>query len=292
MARLFDKCGGYRALHSFSYATLIHLEAIAFCKRFIPYQKDPLGKTSGQMIGAARSGRQNIIEGSERAATSKETEIKLTDVARASLGELLGDFEIYLMEHGAIPWSRSSEEHRKLSAILLEPFSHTNDEMHDYWVYFRSQRVRFSEWLDETDSIVMANALIVLIQRAMAVLSDQVRRLGEDFEQQGGFRERMSQRRIEVRDAAMAPDAPKCPECEKPMRLRKAKTGKYTGESFWGVFGLSRVQRNPFGGGCRTSDARCMRKVPRGVEDSVWNVDAGLETQDSGEMMLSEFLSG
>lgn len=58
MARLFDKCGGYRALHSFSYATLTYLETIAFCNRFIPYQKDPLGKTSGQMIGAARSGRQ------------------------------------------------------------------------------------------------------------------------------------------------------------------------------------------------------------------------------------------
>ena len=60
--RLFDKSGGYRRLHTFTYATVIHLETISFCKRFIPWQEDSLGKTSGQMIGAARSGRQNIIE--------------------------------------------------------------------------------------------------------------------------------------------------------------------------------------------------------------------------------------
>ena len=102
--QLFDKHGGYRKLHTFTFATMIHLETIKFCKRFIPWQQDQLGKTAGQMIGAARSGRQNIIEGSERASTSKETEIKLTDVARASLAELLGDFEIFLAErkfHGA-----------------------------------------------------------------------------------------------------------------------------------------------------------------------------------------------
>ena len=81
MPSLFDKSGGYRRLHSFTFATMIHLETIRFCKRFIPCQDDPLGKTAGQMIGAARSGRQNIIEGSGRAATSKETEIKLTVVA-------------------------------------------------------------------------------------------------------------------------------------------------------------------------------------------------------------------
>ncbi len=237
MTRLFDKCGGYRALHSFTYATLVHLGTISFCKRFISYRDDPLGKTSGQMIGAARSGRQNIIEGSERAATSKETEIKLTDVARASLGELLGDLEIYLAERGDLPWSRSSEPYRKLAAIQLEPFAHTDDELHDYWVYFGAQRTKFAEWLDSADGSAVANTLIVLIQRAMAMLSGQVRRLGEDFQRQGGFRERMHQCRTEARDAVAAPDAPVCPDCGKPMRLRKAKTGEHAGEPFWGCSG-------------------------------------------------------
>lgn len=167
MSGLYDKCGGYRALHSFTYATLVHLGTISFCKRFIPYKEDPLGKTLGQMIGAARSGRQNIIEGSERAATSKETEIKLTDVARASLGELLGDLEIYLAERGSIPWSRKSPEHRRLSAIQIENFTHTDDELHDYWTYFATVRSRHAVWLDSEDSVIVANALIVLAQRAM-----------------------------------------------------------------------------------------------------------------------------
>ena len=62
MKPLFDKCGGYRKLTSFTFATLIHLGTIRFCKRFVPYKEDPLGKRSGQMVDAARSGRQNIVE--------------------------------------------------------------------------------------------------------------------------------------------------------------------------------------------------------------------------------------
>lgn len=236
MSHLFDKCGGYRALHSFTYSTLVHLGAISFCKRFISYRDDPLGKTTGQMVGAARSGRQNIIEGSERAATSKETEMKLTDVARASLGELLGDLEIYLAERGAIPWSKLSDDHRQISAIQLEPFAHTSDELHDYWVYFAGIRARFAHWLDSDDSLVVANALIVLIQRTMAMLSGQLRRQGADFEEQGGFRERLHQCRVEARDGAAA-ETPACPDCGKPMRLRTARAGGRAGEEFWGCSG-------------------------------------------------------
>jgi len=235
MTKLFDKCGGYRALHSFTYATLVHLGTIAFCKRFISFRDDPLGKTTGQMIGAARSGRQNIIEGSERSATSKETEIKLTDVARASLSELLGDLEIFLAERGAIPWSRHSGERCHLFGLQIEPFAHTDDELHDYWTYFASVRANFARWLDSEDAVVVANALIVLIERAMAMLSGQVRRLGEDFEQHGGFRERLHQRRVEVRDSQ--PGTPACPECGKPMRLRQARAGTHAGEEFWGCTG-------------------------------------------------------
>ncbi len=161
----------------------------------------------------------------------------LTDVARASLGELLGDLEIFLAERGGLPLSHSSESYRRLSAVQLEPFAHTDDELHDYWVYFGKQRNKFTEWLDNEDSTVVANALIVLTLRAMAMLSGQIRRLGEDFQQQGGFRERMHQCRTETREAAAAPDTPMCPDCGKPMRRRKAKTGEHAGEPFWGCSG-------------------------------------------------------
>jgi len=89
---------------------------------------------------------------------------------------------------------------------------------------------------------VVANALIVLILRAMAMLSGQVRRLGEDFQQQGGFRERMHQCRTEARDAAAAPAAPPCPECGKPMHKRQARTGKNAGQEFWGCTGYPKCK--------------------------------------------------
>ena len=89
------------------------------------------------MVGAARSGRQNIIEASERAATSKETEIKLTDVARASPAELLGDYEIYLADKGVLPWSKNHPDRERLGGLRLPPFTFTDDSLHDYWRYFQ-----------------------------------------------------------------------------------------------------------------------------------------------------------
>ena len=93
MPELFDKRGGFRKLHTFTLSTIVQLETLRFCRRFITHDHreaatkfyDPKGRQYDQMTQAARSGRQNIIEGSERSATSKDTEMKLTDVARASL---------------------------------------------------------------------------------------------------------------------------------------------------------------------------------------------------------------
>jgi four helix bundle suffix protein len=236
---LFDKSGGYRRLYSFTYATMIHLETIRFCKRFIRHQDDPLGKTAGQMVGAARSGRQNIIEGSERAATSKETEIRLTDVARASLAELLGDYEIYLAGKGVVPWSRDDERRRRLGELKLAPFEHSDDGIHDYWQYFHQARKPFASWLENDDDATVANAMLVLILRAMAMLDGQLRHQGQAFLNEGGFKERMQQCRTAARDdaAATASAAPACPECGKPMRQRTPRDGKNAGKPFWGCTG-------------------------------------------------------
>jgi len=232
---LFDKCGGYRKLHSFTFATVIHLGTIKFCKGFIPWQEDTLGKVAGQMIGAARSGRQNIIEGSERSATSKETEIKLTDVARASLAELLGDYEMYLAEKGYIPWSRNNPEHQKFGAIWLPEFEYTDDTMHDYWQYFHKVKPLFDPWLESDDGAVVANAMIVLIERTMSMLSRQSERQGEVFAKEGGFRERMTAVRLDEREKQREEaGVTSCPECGKPMRKRIASSGSNAGQPFWG----------------------------------------------------------
>jgi hypothetical protein len=129
MAELFDKRGGFRNLHSFTLATVVQVETLRFCRRFLTHDSreadrkfyDPKGRQYDQMTQAARSGRQNIIEGSERSATSKDTEMKLTDVARASLSELRGDYEIFILDWEKLPLSVHSSEAKAVNAILIFP---------------------------------------------------------------------------------------------------------------------------------------------------------------------------
>lgn len=96
MTELIPKHGGFRNLRSFQVAQQIFDATVIFCNKFV----DKRSRTHDQMVQAARSGVQNIAEGSLASATSKKTEIKLTSVARASLGELLLDFEDYLRQRG------------------------------------------------------------------------------------------------------------------------------------------------------------------------------------------------
>ena len=229
MSKIYNASGGYRKLHSFNFATILHLGTISFCKRYIPWKEDPLGKTLGQMIGASRSGKQNIIEGSERAKTSAETEIKLTDVAKASLSELQGDLEDYLIQKGSVPWSIHNPDHQALVSIMLEPFEYSDDLLHDYWIYLLGEKKKFDPWLEARDDITAANALIVLIQRATGLLGRQLNQLEQAFIANGGIKEKMFQARVEARTA---PDTPKCPQCDKPMRKRASAKGE-----FWGCSG-------------------------------------------------------
>lgn len=225
MSQIYNKSGGYRRLHSFNFATIVHLGTMRFCKRFVNWKEDPLGKTVGQMVGASRSGKQNIVEGSERARTSSETEIKLIDVAKASLAELLGDLEDYLVNRGEIPWSIHSEPHKAISSIKLKPFVYTEDVLHNYWAYLLQEKKKFDPWLEHKDPVIVANALVILVQRAIALLGKQLQSLEATFLEKGGIRERMAQARVSARDS----DAPACPDCGKPMRKRSSKKGP-----FWG----------------------------------------------------------
>jgi len=226
MSRIYNQSGGYRKLHAFTFATIIHHGTISFCKRYIPWKEDPLGKTLGQMIGASRSGKQNIIEGSERAKTSSETEIKLTDVAKASLSELQGDLEDYLVQKGNIPWSIHSPDHKAVLSIMLGEFQYSDDLLHDYWTFLLAEKRKFDPWLEQRDDITAANALIILIQRATGLLGRQLSRLEKDFVASGGIREKMTSARLAAR---AEPDAPDCPECNVTMKRRSSARGP-----FWG----------------------------------------------------------
>jgi four helix bundle suffix protein len=172
--------GGYQDLLSFQKARIVYDGTVCFCERFV----DRRSRTRDQMIQAARSGKQNILEGSQASGTSKETELKLTNVARASLEELLEDYRDYLRTGGYHLWEKDSKEAlfvRKLGRI-------SNASYESYRTYIETR-----------PGDVVANILICLIHQTNYLLDQQIRRLQEDFLNEGGLRERMTRARLSVR---------------------------------------------------------------------------------------------
>ncbi len=115
--------GGYRALRSFRTATIIYDATVSFCERFI----DKRSRLVDQMVQAARSGRQNIAEGSRASATSSQTELRLVNVARASLDELLLDYEDFLRQRGKQQWSKDDAAAKAVRAVGQKHASHPTD---------------------------------------------------------------------------------------------------------------------------------------------------------------------
>jgi restriction system protein len=222
--------GGFRKLRSFQSAQLAYDGTVIFCDRFI----DKRSRTHDQMVQAARSGVQNIAEGSLASATSKETEVKLTNVARASLGELLLDYEDFLRQRGLRQWAMDSPEAKEVRNLYLSDKPDRSDKSDIY--AFRTAPAE-----------VAANTLICLINQASSLLGKQIRQLEQDFLAHGGLRERMTRARLESRatmsdksdlsDLSDKKETPSCPKCGESMRQRTARTGPHSGESFWGCTG-------------------------------------------------------
>lgn len=161
-------------------AEIIHDATVAFCGRFI----DPRSRTNDQMVQAARSGKQNIAEGSTASATSRKTELKLTGVARASLEELLIDYQDYLRQHGLALWPKEHPQAREVRSLAYE-----SDRS------YTSYKALFEGAPPET----AANAAICLIHQANYLLDRQLRTLEKGFLEQGGFTERLYRARSEAR---------------------------------------------------------------------------------------------
>lgn len=176
--------GGFRKLRSFQCAQLVYDGTIIFCDRFI----DKRSRTHDQMVQAARSGVQNIAEGSLASATSKKTELKLTSVARASLGELLLDFEDYLRQKRMRQWYKNDPEALAVRGKFKEK-SDRSDQSDSSDLY------RFSELTAEP----LANTLICLVNQASYLLWQQMKTLENEFLEHGGFTERMYHTRKNVR---------------------------------------------------------------------------------------------
>lgn len=175
---LLFRRGGYRNLKSFQMATLVCDLNVEFCRIYV----DKKSRTKDQMEQAGRSGRQNIAEGSLASATSKKTEIKLTNVARASMEELLLDYEDFLRQRNLKMWAKDSQEARTVRNIAF-----TSDKSYSsYQSYLR-------------DPELAANMMICLIHQTNYLLDRQLRTLSDEFLQQGGFTERLYQKRSQFR---------------------------------------------------------------------------------------------
>ncbi len=175
--QLIPAHGGYRKLKSFQTTTIIYDLTVDFCSRFIKEYR-----MRGQMVQAARSGRQNIAEGCQASGTSKKTELKLVGVARASLEELLLDYEDYLRQNGLVLWNKESPEVESVRGLA--------------WLDNRSYATYRTYCQDSEHT---ANTAICLIHQANYLLDRQLKALEGQFMERGGFTERLYKKRKEAR---------------------------------------------------------------------------------------------
>ncbi len=237
MTDIIGSYGGYRRTLSFGFVCLVYHATEVFCDRNYSFKNDALGKTVGQMLGAARSARQNIVEGSSRAGTSKSTELRLYDVAKGSLEELAGDYEAYLIGREEIPWDECDPEASRLMSLVLDRYQGSLSR-HDYGVYILSMRKRFSPFLEAEDPVVAANSILIAIDQASRLLHRQMESIADTLRKGEGFTERLRQAKLETLDALGEEEGtPKCPKCGKPMRKIVAHKGPNAGKPFWSCTG-------------------------------------------------------
>jgi four helix bundle suffix protein len=180
---LISKHGGYRKLKSFQLAQLVYDVTVRFCDRYI----DKRSRTHDQMVQAARSGVQNIAEGSQASSTSKKMELKLTNVARASLEELRLDYEDFLRQRGLPRWRRSDP----VRQALVDRRPRTAEEVAEWIRAVHDHAFSYST--------LAANAALVLINVACALLDRQIATQAQSFKREGGFTERLYRTRTAKR---------------------------------------------------------------------------------------------
>src|SRR5688572_17290761 len=169
---LISSHGGYRELKSFQHAELVYDATVRFCDRFI----DKRSRTHDQMVQAARSGRQNIAEGSQASGTSKKFELKLVGVARASLEELLLDYQDFLRQRELPLWRKDNPTAQEVRRLAYQG-------NRTYQTY--------STYIEKASPEIAANTVICLIHQANYLLDQQLRQLEKAFLQEGGFTEKL-----------------------------------------------------------------------------------------------------
>ncbi len=172
--------GGYQDLQSYKMSEIVHDGTVFFCDRFI----NPRSRTHDQMVQAARSGKQNIAEGSMASGTSKKTELKLVGVARARLEELLLDFKDFLRQHGLPLWGKDHPKAKEVRGLCYR-----KDRSYE----------TYRPYLEGSSPEVAGNTMICLIHQTNYLLDQQLRALEKEFLAEGGFTERLYRVRSQTR---------------------------------------------------------------------------------------------
>ena len=170
----------WKDLYFYRKSDAIYQLTVEFCKRFLPAYGD---RTVDQMVQAARSGKQNIVEGSENGQTSSEMEIKLLNVARGSLQELRADYEDYLNTHHLTVWPKENERQQR-----LRDFCHSHNDYKDY-----------EPFVAKMDDEEMANLLLTLCHQTDKMMCAYIEKLEQQFVTEGGIKERMHKARTGYR---------------------------------------------------------------------------------------------
>ena len=178
--QLIPSHGGYQDLQSFQMAEIVYDAAVVFCDRFVNRRS----RTHDQMVQAARSGKQNIAEGSMASGTSKKTELKLIGMAQASLEELLVDFKDFLRQRALPLWGKDHPKAKEVRGLCYKK----DRSYKTYKTYFEKEGPE-----------VAANAAICLIHQTNYLLDQQLRALEKEFLEEGGFTERLYRVRSQTR---------------------------------------------------------------------------------------------
>ena len=187
LPKIIPPHGGYRDLKSYQMAEIVHDATVVFCDRFI----DRRSRTHDQMVQAARSGKQNIAEGSMASGTSKKTELKLVGVARASLEELLLDYQDYLRQHGLPLWGKDHPQARQVRGLC-----YTADRSYSTYKPYTEA---------PASAETAANTMVCVIHQANYLLDQQLRALEQEFLKEGGFTEKLYHARQQMRNSGRKP---------------------------------------------------------------------------------------
>ena len=187
MEKLIGPHGGYKKLKTFQLAQLIFDLTVRFSDKFISKRS----RTHDQMVQAARSGVQNIAEGSQASGTSKKTELKLTNVARASLEELKLDYHDFLRQRKLITWEYGDPKGKELVRLRLS----TENEFAQ-WV---KRLFKENQGIPEE---IAANGILVLLSVACTLLDRQIKAQADSFQRDGGFTEKLYRIRSQARKSS------------------------------------------------------------------------------------------